>query len=144
MSCFVDTNLLVYALDPAAPAKREAAAAVIRTTIRRGLLVLSPQSLNECYVVITRKRMMPIGEARAYVRAFVPYVSAPLDGTTVELSWRVQDETGFSPFDCVLLASALQAGCRTFLSEDMRERTVGPLTILNPLTLPPDRLAAQL
>jgi len=26
----------------------------------------------------------------------------------------------------------------------MRERTVGPLTILNPLTLPPDRLVAQL
>ncbi len=144
MSCFIDTNLLVYALDPKEPVKRETAAAIIRETIRRRRLVLSPQSINECYFVITRKRMMTAGEARAYLNEFAPYCSAPLDISTVELSWQVQDRTGFGSWDCVLLASALQAGCRLFLSEDMREGPVGPLTILNPLTLPLDEVVAQI
>lgn len=145
MSCFLDTNLLIYALDPAEPAKRERAALLLRMIAREDGLVLSAQSINECYrVLVFRRKIMAEEEARAFLSTLEGWCKAPLDFSTVRLAWEVRDTTGFSYWDCVLLASALQAGCSTFLSEDMRAGKVGTLTIVNPFTMPLDHVLAQL
>ena len=60
MSYFVDTNVIVYAVDPGAPAKRQVVVDLLRQMIGGRALVLSPQSLNECYRIISdRKRLLP-------------------------------------------------------------------------------------
>ncbi len=49
MSCFADTDLIVYTLDPHEPEKRRHARDFLNRIIDRHTLVLSPQSLNECF-----------------------------------------------------------------------------------------------
>ena len=140
MSCFVDTNLIVYTIDPNEPAKRQQAKDFLNQIINRHTLVLSPQSLNECYRVVTEKRgLMPRNEAQLFVFALSEFCSAPYDFDVTRKAWQIQDKNGFAWWDCTLLASAMFAGCHFFLSEDMQhERTIESLTVLNPFKLAPN------
>jgi len=134
MNCFADTNLLVYALDPTAAEKRDLAKNLLELIINRHTLVLSPQSLNECYrVVIEKRRLVERNSARNYVTALQAYCTAPYDFDITRLAWRIEEIHGFGWWDCMLLASASIARCDLFLSEDMQhERRVGDMTIANP------------
>jgi predicted nucleic acid-binding protein len=135
-TCFLDTNILIYAVDPRETDKRPIAADLIRRVQASGALVLSPQSLNECYRALTEKlRTVSRSEARDYCRVFNRHCTAPLTfGTTLE-AWRIQDEHGFAWWDSMLLASASLAGCAVFYSEDMQAgRIVSGLEIQNPFT----------
>ena len=119
---FVDTNILIYALDPADPAKRQASADLLRVTIKNRSLALSPQSLNECYRVLTgQRRLMPVADARGYLKTLAPWAIAPVDAATTEKAWEVQDAVKLSWWDSLLVASALRASCRLFMSEDMHD-----------------------
>jgi predicted nucleic acid-binding protein len=138
-NCFVDTNLLVYAVDRTVPGKQERAAALLKRIISDHTLVLSPQSLNECYhVVAVRRRITSVAEARRFVWLLSDFCTASYDFTTTQLAWAIGDRHRFGWWDCTLLASALLAGCDLFLSEDMQhEHKVERMTILNPFKLPP-------
>jgi predicted nucleic acid-binding protein len=133
---FIDTNILIYALDPSAPEKRRVSADLLRQTISGRTLTLSPQSLNETYRVLTqRRRLMPVEAARGYIRTLAPWAIAPLDAKTVERAFAVEDETGYSWWDSLMLAAALQADCRLFVSEDLQDgRTIAGMRIANPFT----------
>jgi predicted nucleic acid-binding protein len=130
----VDTNILIYALDPSEPAKRTASADLLRQTIKNHTLTLSPQSLNEAYrVLIQRRRLVPAGEARAYLAGLAPWCTAPLDAETTQRAWAVEDATGFSWWDSLMLAAALRAECALFMSEDMTNgRVIEGMRIVNP------------
>ena len=105
---FVDTNILIYALDPADPGKRSVSADLLRRTISSHTLTLSPQSLNECYRVLTgRRKLIPVGDARSYVRTLAPWAIAPLDAATTERAWAVQDRAKLSWWDSLMVAAAL-------------------------------------
>jgi len=140
MNCFVDTTLLVYAIDPSNPEKQHVAADLLRAVARAGTLVLSAQSLNEFYRVTTDRRgLLSRGEARAEVARLEPFCTAPYDFDVTQHAWRIQDQHGFSWWDCVLLASASRAGCNVFFSEDLQHgRRVEGLTIINPFQAGPD------
>lgn len=131
---FIDTNILITALDPREPEKRTISADVLRRAIKSHTLALSPQSLNECYRVLSdRRRLVPKEAARAYLGHLMPWCIAPLDVRTTAKAWEVQDETGFAWWDALLVASALIAGCKLFLSEDMEDgRSIAGMRIANP------------
>ncbi len=131
---FVDTNILIYALDPADQIKRQISVDLLKTTIASRSLTLSPQSLNETYrVLVQRRRLMPVNAARAYIRTLAPWAIAPLDAKTTERAFAVEDETGYGWWDCLMLAAAMQADCRLFVSEDLQDgREVAGLRIANP------------
>lgn len=135
-SWFVDTNLIVYAIDPSEPEKREKFADWLRVMIRTRMLVLSPQSLNECYRVLTERRRLGRVEVRSFIERLVPFCTARLDVDVIRRAWRIQDAGGFGWWDSLLIGSALLAGCDVFLSEDMQhEWTIEGMTILNPFKL---------
>ena len=64
----VDTNVLVYAYDRAAPAKQARALAVLDALAERGDGALTTQVLAEFYVVVTRKLAVPLSSGEAYTR----------------------------------------------------------------------------
>ena len=130
----VDTNILICALDPENPQKRTVSADLLRQTIKKRTLTLSPQSLNECYRVLTqRRRLMPVEQARGFIRVLAPWAIAPLDAKTTERAFAVQDEVGASWWDGLMLASALLAECRLFVTEDMQDGgEIGGMRIANP------------
>ena len=134
MNCFVDTMLLVYAVDRTEPEKQLLAADLLRTTARADTLVLSAQSLNEFYRVVTDRRgLLSRKHARVEVARLKPFCTARYDFDVTQLAWQIQDQHGFSWWDCVLLASASVAECRVFFSEDLQHgRRVDGLTIMNP------------
>jgi predicted nucleic acid-binding protein len=137
MSWFVDTNVLIYAIDSRSPEKKERADLWLRELGHRNLVVLSPQSLNEFYSVATVRIGLPRNTAtRQRTEQLARWCTAPLDTEVTRAAWRIEDETGYRFFDCLLIASALSASCAFFLSEDLQhERRIGELTILNPFLI---------
>ncbi len=142
ISCFVDTNLLIYAVDPQEPEKRMLIGDLLTRMIKGGQLVLSVQSLNECYRVVTdRRRLMLPADARRYVANLSAYCLAPAGYQVTQQAWRIQDATNFKWWDCLLLGAASLAGVKYFLSDDMQhEQKVLAMTILNPFRLTPNQL----
>lgn len=141
-NCFVDTNVIVYTVDPKEPEKRALATDLMESIMTRHALILSPQSLNECYRIITdRRRLMSREAARRFIGSLRSYCIAPSGYETTKLAWHIQDITDVVWWDCMLLSSAILAGAEYFLSEDLQhERQLEGMTILNPFLVDPHRL----
>jgi len=117
---FADTNLLIYAMDPSQPEKRARAGDILVAASEGGRLVTSPQTLNECYRVLTEKRrLVPLAEARAYIATFADSCRAPLDWGTILRAWKIADARPYHWWDCLMLAAAVRASCAAFLTEDL-------------------------
>lgn len=130
---FYDTNILIYGLDPRETWKRTTAADLTDRGIRSERLVTSPQSLNECYRVLARRQLVPSEAARRFVQSLFATCSAPLDTDSIAFAWALESETGFAWWDCLLLSSAVLAGCSHFLTEDLSDgRDVRGMTLVNP------------
>ena len=130
---FVDTNVLVYAVDEADPAKRDRARAVLADSAAQ--LVLSAQVLSEFYVVVTRKLEAPLSEpdaaeaVRALARLPVVVADAELVMAAVALSRQAQ----ISFWDAQIVAAAAVAGCDHVLTEDLSHGTeISSVRIENP------------
>jgi predicted nucleic acid-binding protein len=87
--------------------------------------------------VATRKLAMRLSEAREIlvtVRAICSV--APLSVETHDLGLDLADRYGFSVYDSMIIAAALQAKCQTLYSEDMQHgQRIGGLTIRNPFAV---------
>lgn len=129
MPAFLDTNVLVYAFTTDARAAKALELLGARPTI-------SVQGLNDFTNVARRKLGMDWQEVRdaiSALRVFCPTI-LPLDLATHDEALRTAERYGFSMFDALVVASALQAGCETLWSEDMHHGMVvgGRLRIANP------------
>ena len=128
MTVFFDTNVLVYAQGPGA--KGDAA---------RGALmdggIISVQVLNEFANVLRRKFRLEwniVAAAVADARELFDSIR-PLDIETHEAAVALAEAHGFSFYDSLIIASALQAGCETLLTEDLQDgRRIDGLVIVNP------------
>jgi len=127
---FFDTNILVYVVGQ----KDE------RTDTAEALLagggIISVQVLNELANVSRKKLRMSweeIDEALAAVRVLCPS-PLPLRIDTHDAGRRIAAKYGYSMFDGLIAASALEADCDTLYSEDLQDGQVieGRLTIRNP------------
>lgn len=128
MSAFLDTNVLVYAQGPGAKGE------VARRLILAGG-VISVQVLNEFTAVLHRKFRLDwdvIAEAVADVRTALDPVR-PIDVSTHTDAVSLARSNGFSFYDSLIVASALEAGCDILLTEDLQAgRRIAGLTVVNP------------
>jgi predicted nucleic acid-binding protein len=126
---FLDTNVLVYAFS-----------SDDRTVVAEKLLgdgcTISVQTLNE-FVNVSRRKLSrdwaEIEEAVAIIRRLCARI-LPVDVATHETALGLASRYGFSFFDALMLASALQGGCTTFWSEDLQhgQKIDDRLTVRNP------------
>jgi predicted nucleic acid-binding protein len=78
---------------------------------------------------------VPLEAARSYLTHLMPWCIARLDAEMTARAWAVQDEAGLAWWDALLVASALMAGCKLFISEDMQDgRVISGMRIANPFT----------
>ena len=128
MTAFLDTNILIYA--QGAGAKSE----VARQMILAGG-VISVQVLNEFAAVLRRKfgfEWEVVAEAIADVRTALDPVR-PIDVGIHTEAVSLARTHGFNFYDALIIASALEAGCDTLLTEDLQTgRRIEGLTIVNP------------
>lgn len=112
---FVDSNVLVYLLSADA-GKADRAEAVLQAGA-----IVSVQVLNEVANVARRKlgmRWQEIGEFLGLVRALCPV--EPLTVEAHERGLQLAERYGFSVYDAMIVAAALQGGCERLYSEDMQ------------------------
>jgi predicted nucleic acid-binding protein len=141
---FVDTNVLVYALDSGAGEKREQAAAWMALAWESRLGRLSVQVLQELYITLTRKLRpgLPPEAARREVRSLFPWRPIETGNTMMEYGWGLQDRFSLSWWDALIVAAARQADCRYLLTEDLRDgQDFDGTRVVNPFTNRPGSLA---
>lgn len=125
---FFDSNILLYIVSNDLPKRRRAG-----ELLAEGGTV-SVQVLNEFASVATRKYGRSMDETREKLSDIRLVCSVHVaDVHTHEHGLDIAERYRFSIYDSMLLASALEAGCRTFYSEDLHHgQRVEGLTIRNP------------
>ncbi len=138
-SVFIDTNVLIYLRDQDSPTKAGQAATWLRTLGERNEAVISPQVINEFVAVSLRRfRTIPLQEIHHRAHALIPLCHASLEVSTAILAMRVQTDYGTSWWDALIVSSALAAGCRYVLSEDMQAgMRFGDMVVINPFETAP-------
>lgn len=127
-SAFVDTNVLLYSLEPGEKAERAEAA------ILDGEFI-SVQVLNEFANTVRRKGLLSwqeLATVEASLRSV--FTVLPLTLETHDLALRLAERYGFHFYDALIVASALGAGCRRLYTEDLQhgQRLEGRLDVINP------------
>ena len=130
---FLDTNVLVYQLDPRAPEKQVAARELVRDLAGQGDAVVSTQILQEFYVVSTGKLgvdpLLAKGILHTLKNMEIVTVDADLIDEAVDAGLQYQ----LSFWDSLVVVSAEAARCATLYSEDMNDgQVVRGVTIVNP------------
>ena len=131
---FVDTNVWVYAVDQADPAKHARALALLTPSPETDLVV-STQVLMEFYVVVTRKLGAPLLEdaAQAMVNEMARLPVVPADAQLVVSAISGSREWHISLWDALIVRAAEISGCGRILSEDLANGAVyGSVRVENP------------
>jgi predicted nucleic acid-binding protein len=125
---FIDTNILVHFTGA------DERALTAETLVASGGTI-SVQVLNELTLVWRRKYGYSWDLVRETLWSLRTLLEvSPLIVDTHELGLDIAERYQLQIYDSLLLASALLAGCKTFLSEDLHDGLVveGQLTIRNP------------
>ena len=132
----LDTNIFVYCFDRQDTRKQRIAEGLVKGALADQLGLISSQVVQEFLNVATRKFAKPMsaGEARTYLEdVLAPLCEVFPSIALYEQALEVQRESGFSFYDALILAAAVQSGCRWVYSEDMQAgRTLHGVTIRDP------------
>ena len=139
---FVDTNVLIYALDDGDRVKQKAAqrwrTALWETQLGR----TSFQVLQEFYVNVSMRWPAAREQARAEVRDLLTWRPVTIDADVLERAWRIQDRYQLSFWDAVIVATAKLAACRYLLTEDLQaDQNLDGVRVISPFLSGPDSLA---
>lgn len=136
-SVLVDTNIFVYAFDPADPVKHERAVQLIEDVTRKGDLVLSAQILNELSWTLLR-RGTGFGLAPKEVHDIVDEIiqSARVVPLTPDLTLKALTTAlghGLSFWDGLIWAAAHLHRLPTVYTEDFQHgREIEGIRFMNP------------
>ena len=133
---FLDTNIFVYSLEAAAPAKKARALELISQALQSRKGIISYQVVQEFFNVAFRRfspKMTP-AEAEQYLALtlqplLVGHSSYALFSEALALNRR----HSLSWYDSLIVASAIESGCRVIYTEDLQHgQAFGDLKVTNP------------
>jgi predicted nucleic acid-binding protein len=140
VDCFLDTNVLVYAVSAA----REDAAGKKRALelIEHADFGLSAQVLQEFYVTVTRKieKPMPPEDAVALLEELRVFPRVDTDYPLIVAGIEASLEHGLSYWDGTIIAAAAALGADVLFTEDLNHgQLYGSVRAVNPfLSSPPE------
>ncbi len=133
---FLDSNVLVYAFDPRDARKQAIAAGLHGRAQRDQSAIISFQVVQETINALTRKLKPPLSDEDA--RQLLEDVLVPLwkVSPSPELYRRalgVRSRHKLSWYDALIVAAAVEGGCRRVLSEDLQHGLkIETVKIINP------------
>jgi predicted nucleic acid-binding protein len=142
---FLDTNVLLYAVDDKDISKRDRARLWLAECWQRRCGRLSMQVLNEFYSNVRKKfeSALSAGDARAEVRRYQHWRPWVIDHATIETAWAVESRFRLNYWDALVVAAAQQQGCTLLLSEDLQhDQQIDGVRVVNPFLVGPDLLDA--
>ena len=109
---FIDTNIFIYLFDETDPSKRQRAENLVRRSLENGTGCISYQVVQETMNVVTRK----LGATPEFARRLLDDILVPLwqvnpTPSLYRRGIRVRNAYGFSFYDSLIVAAALEAGC---------------------------------
>lgn len=139
---FFDSNVLLYIHDRSNSTKIEMATRWLAQVSLYESAVTNLQVLNEVTnVLFKRRKDLPSEAVSSIINNFAYMGASPLTWPEVLTARTLRTSTGYSWWDCLLLASALELGCSHFLSEDLQDgQQIGDLTIINPFLYAPEEI----
>jgi predicted nucleic acid-binding protein len=138
---FVDTNVLVYQLDPRKRDKQVRARSWLDHLWETHSGRISFQVLQEFYVTVTRKLDPGLDPetARKLVRALWAWQPVSVDERSFVVAWGIQDRFRLSWWDALIVAAARLADCSYLLTEDLQHgQDLEGLRVIDPFQLSPE------
>ena len=130
---FLDTNILIYSVDRADPAKQNTALDLIARHAKDRTGVISTQVLQEFYSAATRKLGIEPLQARQHLRDFRVFDIIQVTPAIIEEGIDCSILHQLSFWDGLILAAAATAKSTELLSEDLsHEQRLQGVTIRNP------------
>jgi predicted nucleic acid-binding protein len=133
---FLDTNIFIYTFDDSSAQKKKIAQDLVFEGLHSGRGRISWQVAQEFLNVATTKFKKTISESDS--REYLLKVLQPLCSTHSRMSLfcralTIRTDTGFSFYDSLILAAALDSECTVLYSEDLQHnRIYENLEIRNP------------
>jgi predicted nucleic acid-binding protein len=139
---FVDTNVLIYAVDRADLQKQQAAQRWREWLWETNRGRISFQVLQEFYVNATKKQPSAQAEIRKEIGDLMAWQPITLDAGVMVRAWKIEDRYRISFWDSLIVAAARVANCRYLLTEDLqRGQDFDGVMIVNPFLSVPSSLA---
>jgi predicted nucleic acid-binding protein len=130
---FVDSNLLLYYVDPKEAYKRVRATEWLDALWTEGGGRVSWQVLHEFFWNAVRKMRLEPVHARRIVEDLSCWQPVDTSLGLVQEAWRWMDRAQLSYWDALILAAAHRSGARYLLSEDFQDgRRYEDVLVLNP------------
>jgi len=104
-------------------------------------VVVSPQILNESMRLFLDKLNVSPSDLLPVVHSLAPWCTASVDPPVTERALEVRERWKFGWWDCLIVASALRAGCQALLTEDLQDgQQLDGLTVVNPFLHEPSSI----
>ena len=137
MVCFLDTNVLVYAVDRTDPGKCARANELLMRVRDDSLAILSSQVLGEFFVAVTKakknRQMLDHGVAQEIVSEFAKLPTISVDGSLVLAAMERTQWNRINYWDALIVEAALRGGATVLYSEDLQHgQTFDSLRVENP------------
>jgi predicted nucleic acid-binding protein len=133
---FLDSNVLVYLFDNKDARRRDIAQQLVLGAHDKGTALISFQVVQETLHVLTRKLRPPmrVADAQDVLRDLLaPLWQVHPSPALYAKALALQDSLGFSFYDSLIVAAALQAGCKRLLTEDLQHgQRIEGLRVENP------------
>jgi predicted nucleic acid-binding protein len=135
---FVDSNVLLYSVDPVESAKRVRATEWLEALWVAGEGRLSWQVLHEFYWNAVRKMRLEPAKAREMVEDISQWKPVDTSLGLAQRAWYWMDAAQLPYWDALILAAAQRSGARYLLSEDFQSaRRYEDIQVLNPFERSP-------
>ena len=130
---FLDTNVLVYAVDARDEGKQKIAKAIVMSARDSADYVMSAQVLNEFSNVALKKLGKTRAEVMGFIELFKAIKSAPVKSEWTMQALEIMGLYDLQFYDALLLAAAKELGCDRFLTEDLNDgQTYCGTIVVNP------------
>ena len=131
---FIDSNVFVYLFDETNEHKRERAVRLVRQALENDTGCISYQVVQETINVLTRKLDVAPDNARKLLdRTLAPLWKVNPTRTLYDRGLDMQTRYRFSFYDSLIVAAALEAGCKTLYTEDLKHgQRIEGVTVTNP------------
>lgn len=130
---FIDSNIILYAVDRADHARRQKARAVLKELIKSGKGVVSTQVAQEFYVIATKKLKVEPLAAKKVVDMLgqLEMLVIDLDLILSAIDCSILNRISF--WDALIVCTARAGGCRELLSEDLgHSQLINGVRVVNP------------
>lgn len=138
---FVDTNVLLYAVDTGDAAKHVAAQRWREALWSTGRGCISFQVLQEFYAKAMKIQPSAKADIRADARDLLAWRPIPISAELYLAAWRIEDRYRLSFWDALIVAASKAASCTYLLTEDLQhDQSFEGVRVISPFLIGPDAI----